>query len=162
MIKLELTLEALTSNEVEFVIIGGVAITTHGSAYLTKDLDICYSRTNENLERLVKALAEYSPKPRGFPANLPFIFDLSTLRNGTNFTFTTTIGDLDLLGEVAGVGTFQDVYQNSEIKELFGLKVQVLSIDALIKAKRAAGRPKDLLVLPELEALKEALSDEDE
>ncbi len=162
MIELELILKALTSFKVDFVIIGGVAITTHGSAYLTKDLDICYSRANKNLGNIVAALSEFSPKFRGFPVELPFVFDISTLRNGTNFTFITEIGDIDLLGEVAGIGNYDEVRQSSQFKELFGLKIRVLSIDGLIKAKRAAGRPKDLLVLPELEALKEALSDDEE
>lgn len=162
MIQLEPILKSLTELEVEFVVIGGVAITAHGSAYLTLDLDFCYSRTPENLKKLVNALSQFSPRFRGFPENLPFIFDISTLRNGTNFTFTTKIGDVDLLGEVAGVGNYEDVFRNSEIKELFGLLIRVLSIDGLIKAKTAAGRTKDLLVLPELEALREALSDEEE
>ena len=84
------------------------------------------------------------------------------MRNGTNFTFTTTIGDIDLLGEVSGVGDYEQVRKNSEVKELFGISVNVLTVEGLIKAKRAAGRPKDLLILPELEALKEVLSDEEE
>lgn len=84
------------------------------------------------------------------------------MRNGTNFTFITEIGDVDLLGEVAGVGNYKDVIENSEFKELFGLQVRVLTLDGLIKAKTAAGRTKDLLVLPELEALREALNDEKE
>jgi len=67
-----------------------------------------------------------------------------------------------LLGEVAGVGNYEDIFSDSEIKELFGLPIRVLSIGGLIKAKTAAGRTKDLLVLPELEALREALSDEEE
>ena len=162
MIQLEPILKSLIELEVEFVVVGGVAITAHGSAYLTQDLDFCYSRKTENLEKIVAALSQYSPRFRGFPENLPFVFDVSTLRNGTNFTFITNIGDVDLLGEVAGVGNYEAVFKNSEIKELFGLPIRILSIDALIKAKTAAGRTKDLLVLPELEALREALSDEDE
>ena len=162
MIQLEPILKSLTENEVEFVIIGGVAITAHGSAYLTQDLDFCYLRTNENLKKIVDALSKFSPRFRGFPENLPFMFDISTLRNGTNFTFKTTIGDVDLLGEVAGVGNYKEVFESSEYKELFGFQVRVLTIDGLIKAKTAAGRTKDLLVLPELEALREVLNDEDE
>ena len=162
MIQLEPILKSLTEAEVEFVIVGGVAITAHGSAYLTQDLDFCYLRTNENLKKIVESLSEFSPRFRGFPENLPFVFDISTLRNGTNFTFKTQIGDVDLLGEVAGVGNYKDVFENSEFKELFGFQVRVLTIDGLIKAKTAAGRTKDLLVLPELEALREALSDEEE
>jgi len=162
MIQLEPILKSLTAVEVEFVIIGGVAITAHGSAYLTQDLDFCYSRTNGNLEKIVTALSEFSPRFRGFPDNLPFVFDISTLRNGTNFTFRTNIGDVDLLGEVAGVGNYKDVFENSECKELFGFQVRVLTIEGLIRAKRAAGRTKDLLVLPELEALFEVLNDEED
>ena len=162
MIQLEPILKSLTENEVEFVIIGGVAITAHGSAYLTQDLDFCYLRTNENLKKIVDTLSKFSPRFRGFPENLPFTFDVSTLRNGTNFTFITEIGDVDLLGEVAGVGNYKEVFESSEYKELFGFQVRVLTIDGLIKAKTAAGRTKDLLVLPELEALREVLNDEDE
>lgn len=161
MIQLEPILKSLIEQEVEFVIVGGVAITAHGSAYLTQDLDFCYSRTNENLKKIVTALSEYSPRFRGFPAELPFVFDISTLRNGTNFTFKTTIGDVDLLGEVAGVGNFDGVLKSSEYKSLFGFRVRVLTIDGLIKAKTAAGRTKDLLILPELKALREALKDDE-
>ena len=162
MIHLEPILKSLTSSEVDFVIVGGVAITTHGSAYLTRDLDLCYSRTSKNLKKIVAALSEFEPRFRGFPENLPFVFDVSTLRNGTNFTFVTKIGDVDLLGEVAGVGNYKEVLENSEYKDLFGLQVRVLTLEGLIKAKRAAGRTKDLLVLPELEALREALSDDED
>jgi len=162
MIQLEPILKSLTENEVEFVVIGGVAITAHGSAYLTKDLDFCYLRSNENLKKIVDALSDFAPRFRGFPENLPFTFDISTLKNGTNFTFTTNVGDIDLLGEVAGVGNYQDVLNSSEYKELFGMQIRILNLDGLINAKRAAGRTKDLLVLPELEALRELLTDEDE
>lgn len=109
MIKLEPVLKSLTENTVEFVIIGGVAITAHGSAYLTQDLDFCYSRSKENLKKVVSALGSFKPKPRNFPENLPFVFDERTLQNGTNFTFDTEIGDVDLLGEVAGVGNYDAV-----------------------------------------------------
>jgi hypothetical protein len=144
------------------VVIGGVAITAHGSAYITKDLDFCYKRTRENLKRIVQALSPFNPRPRNFPENLPYIFDESTLLNGTNFTFETTIGDIDLLGEVSGVGDYNAVENESVVMELYGYGIKVLSIDGLIKAKRAAGRTKDLLVLPELEALKELLESEDD
>lgn len=161
MIELEPVLKSLTENKVEFVIVGGVAITAHGSAYLTQDLDFCYSRSKTNLKQVVSALASFQPRPRNFPENLPYIFDERTLQNATNFTFDTKIGDIDLLGEVAGVGTYDEVNRESEIKDLFGYEVKVLSIAGLIKAKTAAGRTKDLLVLPELEALLEALQDEE-
>lgn len=162
MINLETALESLTANKVEFVIVGGVAITAHGSAYLTEDLDFCYSRSRTNLKNIAAALSIFNPKPRGFPENLPYIFDATTLQNGTNFTFRTAIGDIDLLGEVAGIGTYKEAFEQSELKSLFGYEVNILSVEGLIKAKTAAGRTKDLLVLPELEALRDALQDEEE
>lgn len=85
MIQLEPILKSLIEQEVEFVIVGGVAITAHGSAYLTQDLDFCYSRTNENLKKIVTALSEYSPRFRGFPAELPFVFDISTFKKRHKF-----------------------------------------------------------------------------
>jgi hypothetical protein len=154
-------IKCLAQNNVAFVIIGGVAITSHGSSYITKDLDFCYQRTRENLKNIVSALSPFNPKPRDFPENLPYIFDESKLLNATNFTFQTDIGDIDLLGEVARVGNYEAVENESVIMELFDFDVKVLSLNGLIKAKRAAGRPKDLLVLPELEALKELLEEEE-
>ncbi|MDQ3801319.1 MAG: hypothetical protein M3384_18000 [Acidobacteriota bacterium] len=162
MIKIETAIRALTANNVEFVIVGGIAVRIHSSAYVTFDLDFCYLRTNENLRRIVTALAPFKPRPRDFPENLPFVFDERTLQNGTNFTFKTKIGDIDLLGEVAGLGNYKEVESESETKHLFGCDVKILSLEGLIKAKRSAGRAKDLLVLPELEALREALTDDDD
>ena len=162
MIELDPALKSLTDHKVEFIIVGGVAITAYGSAYITQYLDFCYLRTNENIEKLVKALAPFNPFPRGFPKDLPFIWDERTLQNGTNFTFDTDLGDIDMLGEVAGVGDFSSVKTSANEIQICDVLVNVISLDDLIKAKRAAGRTKDLLVLPELEALKEALSDEEE
>ncbi len=161
MVKIETVIKSLSGANVQYVIIGGVAIKSHSSGYVTYDFDLCYSRSDENLNRIVTALENYNPRPGNFPSELPFIFDKLTLRNATNFTFETSIGDIDLLGEVAGVRDFQDVSANSEIISLYGFEVRILTIEGLIKAKRAAGRVKDLLVLPELEALREALSGEE-
>lgn len=77
------------------------------------------------------------------------------LRSGTNFTLTTDIGDIDLLGEVTGVGSYPDAFAASVVMPLYGIECRVLTLDSLIAAKRAAGRTKDLLALPELEALRE-------
>ncbi len=162
MIKVTDAIRALAENQVDFVVTGGIAIRGHGSSYLTQDLDICYSRERINLKNLADALMQFNPRPRGFPDTLPFKWDEQTLRNGANFTLETTIGDIDLLAEVSGVGTYIDVFNESIVINLFGFEVKVLSIEGLIKAKRAAGRAKDLLVLPELEALREALSDSTE
>jgi predicted nucleotidyltransferase len=161
-IELEPALKALSENEVDFVIIGGVAITAYGSAYITQDLDFFYSRAAENLKRIVIALAPYNPFLRGFPKDLPFFWDVRTLQSGTNFTLDTDIGNIDLLGEVAGVGDYSTVKASAVEMRICNIMVRVISLEDLIKAKRAAGRTKDLLVLPELEALREALSEDED
>lgn len=93
---------------------------------------------------------------------LPFLWDTETLRRGLNFTLRTDWGDLDLLGEVAGVGGYDQALVSSEPTALFGVTCAVLSLPALIAAKRAAGRPRDRYSLPELEALWEATRDDRE
>lgn len=157
MVKLKPAITSLSEHQVEFVIVGGIAIRLHSSAYITQDLDFCYSRSNENLKKLAAALSPFRPRPRNFPVELPYIFDETTLRNGTNFTFATLIGDIDLLGEVKGVGDYAAVVEHSIEFQIYGHSVKALSLDALIVSKTAADRPKDHLVLPELKALREAL-----
>jgi len=154
-IELEPTLRLLFKHDVEFVIIGGFAMNLHGSAYVTFDLDLCYERSRANLKRIAAALAPYHPRLRGFPQDLPFIWDEQTLQHGTNFTLVTDFGDVDLLGEVSGLGDYEAVRAASVVMPLYGFECRVLSLDGLITAKRAAGRTKDLLALPELETLLE-------
>ena len=156
MIQLFEAVQILARANVEFVVIGGVALRTHGSGYLTQDLDICYSRTRANLEKIAYALRPLKPRPRGFSDDLPFVWDWSTLQNGTNFTFKTSLCDIDLLGEVAGIGAYEEVLANSIAVDFEGVLVRVLSIDGLIKAKEAAGREKDAAGLNELYALRDS------
>jgi hypothetical protein len=153
--------QALADANADFVIIGGWSAILHGSNYITLDLDISFSRERSNLRKLVRALAPFHPKLRNFPAALPFVWDEATLGNGTVFTLVTDLGDIDLLGEVAGVGGFQDVKQASVLMEAFDRKVWTLDLPALVRAKKAAGREKDLRILPELEGLLEAREPED-
>lgn len=148
----------LTKACVEFVVIGGAAMIAHGSAYVTQDFDVCYERSRNNIRRLVQALAPYHPRLRGAPADLPFRFDEETIRAGLNFTLATDLGDIDLLGEVAGIGLYAAVLGSSECAASSGQEWRVLSLEGLIKAKRTAGRPKDLAAVKELEALKELKS----
>jgi hypothetical protein len=149
-------LRALHDGGVRFVIVGGAAATAHGSARLTQDLDVVYERSPENLERLARVLAPYEPYLRGAPRGLPFRLDTETLRRGLNFTLTSKLGDLDLLGEIVGGGDYSALAPHSVAMELFGVRCLVLGLDKLIEAKRAAGRPKDLEALAELVAIREA------
>jgi predicted nucleotidyltransferase len=157
MVDLEKAITSLAVNNVEYVIVGGVAISLHSSGYITQDLDFCYSRSKENLQRLFTALEPFDPMPRNWPEGLLFVFDVSTLRNGTNFNFDTSIGAIDLLGEVKGIGGYPEALANSVTYDIYNTQVKAFDLDALIVSKTAAGRPKDHLVLPELIALREAL-----
>ena len=139
--------------QIECVFVGGVAATVHGSSFPTQDIDICYSRVRENLTRVVTALRAVNATLRGAPKDIPFILDEETLRRGLNFTFDTDVGKIDLLGEVQGVGFYTECLRDSIEVEMFGVRHRVLSLEKLIDAKRSAGRTKDLLALPELEAI---------
>jgi hypothetical protein len=151
--RLEETIRALFDANVEFVLIGGAAMQMQGSAHLTEDLDFCYSRSAKNLERLARAIAPHHPRLRGAPENLPFRFDAATIKRGLNFTLITDLGWIDFLGEVTGLGSYEEVKKNSEVIPIFDMDCLVLSLAGLIRAKKAAGRDRDLEVLPELEGL---------
>lgn len=148
--------QALVDEGVDFVIIGGWSAILHGSSSITNDLDICYSRNPDNLKRVVAALTSFHPRLRDLPQNLPFVWDQATLRNAAILTLATDLGAIDLLAEVNGLGGFEAVKANSILVQAFDRKVWTLDLPALIRAKRAAGRAKDLQVLPELEGLLEA------
>jgi len=145
----------LVANDVEFIIVGGAAATAHGSARLTLDLDIVYARDNLNLERIVTALAPLQPYLRGAPPGLPFEWTVETLKKGLNFTLITTLGALDLLGEIIGGGGYQDLKSDTIKMQVAGAECMCLSLDRLIEVKRAAGRPKDLEAIAELEQILE-------
>lgn len=147
--------EVLLGGGVEFVLIGGCAANLHGSPRYTLDVDVVYRRSRENLQRIVEALAPLKPYLRGAPPGLPFRLDLATVRRGLNFTLTTELGDLDLLGEVAGDGTYESLLPFVETKEAFGLALPCVGLEKLIALKRAAGRPKDFEPIAELEAIRQ-------
>ena len=148
-------LRALVTAGVEFIVIGGVAAKAHGSARFTVDLDVVYARSTENVRRLTSALSPLEPYLRGAPPGLPFRFDPETVRRGLNFTLRTARGHLDLLGEVAGGGAYEALLPHSRELEMLGLRCRCLDLDKLIEVKRAAGRPKDLEAIAELEAIRE-------
>jgi predicted nucleotidyltransferase len=152
-------LRALLESGVEFILVGGVAATVHGSTRLTVDVDAVYRRTADNIDRLVLALTPYHPYLRGAPPGLPFRWDAATVKRGLNFTLTTDIGDVDLLGEITGGGTYDDLAGATVRIRIFGLECQCLTIDKLIAVKRAAGRPKDFEVIAELESIRDQRDD---
>src|SRR5258708_31554855 len=116
----DIAIKLLCDAEVEFVVVGGVSAIFHGASTLTYDLDICYSRTRLNVHRLVEALAPHHPCPRGFPANVPFIWDESTLGNTSLLTLQTDFGEIDLLAEISGLGDYEAVKARSIVVEAYG------------------------------------------
>jgi hypothetical protein len=154
---LERLLGALSESGVDFIVVGGIAARAHGAARLTQDVEVSYARDPENLRRLAIALLPLVPYPRGAPAGLPFEWSEKTLRAGLNFTLTTTVGDIDLLGEIVGGGRYEDLLPHTITSTVFGRAIKILDLEWLIRVKRAAGRPKDFEAIAELEALQEEL-----
>ena len=152
--KLRELLKTLVDGQVRFVVIGGVALIARGVQRATEDLDIAYARDRENLTKLATALSALHPSLRGVSGELPFVLDASTLRQGLNFTLDTDLGPLDIFGEVPGLGSYENVDAAASEMEIQGTRLLVLSTEGLQKAKRAAGRPKDLLDLAYLQKLK--------
>lgn len=142
-------LRALVAHGVDFVLIGGQAGISHGSAYPSYDLDVLYARDHDNVVRLVAALEEIGVRLRGAPEDLPFVLDARTIENGANFTFVTPYGDFDVLADAAGMPPYQELRSAAVESEVFGHLVKVASIDHLIAMKRAAGRTKDKLMVEE-------------
>jgi hypothetical protein len=147
----------LGRHRVRYVLIGGLAAVTHGVPLVTQDVDICYAREPDDLERLAQALHEAHSALRGADPGLSFRLDARTLRAGDAFTFTTDVGWVDILGTPSGSDGYEDLARTADRYTLFGHRVLVASVDDLIRMKRAAGRPKDLLAAEELGALREEL-----
>jgi predicted nucleotidyltransferase len=148
-------LPLLLRHNVRFIVIGGGATVAHGLARSTFDVDVVYARDAENIRNLVAALEVYQPYLRGAPPGLPFHWDERTIQAGLNFTLTTSLGKLDVLGEVAGGGRYEELLPASEELDVFGVRCRFVTLEKLIQLKRAAGRPKDLEVIAELQALLE-------
>ncbi len=153
--KFEDIFKVLATARIKFILIGGWAAALQGSARTTLDVDVVYARDRENVRRIAAALAPASPYLRGAPPGLPFAFDEKTICNGLNFTLTTSLGDLDLFGEVVGGGTYEQLLAFTEELPAFGIRCCCVTLERLIQLKRAAGRPKDLEVIAELQAILE-------
>jgi hypothetical protein len=148
-------LRTLLDHEVRFVLIGGFAGALRGSPVITGDVDICYARDDANLARLAEALRSLDARLRGAPPDVPFLLDASTLRAGDHFTFSTSVGPLGILGTPAGTAGFADLDARATDEVVDGMSVRVAAIEDLIRMKRAAGRPEDLIALEWLSAVRD-------
>lgn len=149
---LDEVVKRLGAVQADFIIVGGVSGVLQGASIITRDVDLCYRRTPENIQRIVAALQPLNPRPRGFPPDLPFEFDERTVQFGSNFTLDIGGEALDLLGDMAGIGGYEQVIGDAVDLVVAGVPVKVLSLSQLIQTKTAAGRTKDLAALPDLKA----------
>jgi hypothetical protein len=145
---------ALVTDDIRFVVIGGVAATIQGSARFTNDIDICYDTSPENIERLAARLLRWNAYLRGVERGLPFVMDARAFRITPVMTLTTDVGDIDVLDIVPGVGDYGAAVKASEVVEIGRVAFRSLTLDALIASKRAVRRPKDVEQLIELDALR--------
>jgi hypothetical protein len=147
-------LERLVHEGVDFVIVGGFAGVVHGCTYVTQDIDVCCDFTPANLLALQQAISDLEPVHRMTPRRKKLALTEQACKHLKNLYLDTTMGQLDCLSFINGLGDFDQVKQSSELVEVEGIKMRVLSLDALIEAKKAMKRLRDRDALLQLEAIK--------
>jgi hypothetical protein len=150
-------IRTLIDHKVDFVVVGGLAAMSHGSAYPSFDLDVAYARDRTNLERLARALRDLQATLRGAPADLPFQIDAESLVAGGHFTFATRFGALDVLDTPDGAPRYAELRAAAVRSTIQGEPVLIASLDHMIAMKEAAGRPHDKAVAAELRAISDEL-----
>ena len=150
-------LKRLEQHQVEFVVVGGIAGVFHGSQLVTEDVDVCAPLTLLNLERIVRALRGLSPRFRMHPKQIPLPDDVEELLGFKNLNLVTDQGQLDILSEITGIGDYDRVAPQTISIDIGGVACRVLSLDALIKSKKAINLPKDRQAVIELEAIRNRL-----
>jgi hypothetical protein len=150
-------LKRLNDHRVEYVLVGGMACVIHGSQMVTQDVDICAPLNTDNLSRLLAALAGSHPRVRMAHDPCPLSDEPEKLEGFKNLYLLTDLGQLDVLSEITGVGTYPQVEQNTILVDLEGVPCRVLNLDTLITAKKAMNSPKDRQAAIELEAIRERL-----
>lgn len=150
-------LAALIAERVDFVLVGGLAGAIHGTTRVTKDIDIAYATNAANLARLCTAINQFEPRRMvlGRPEGGILTLTPEMLKRDGILQIATSAGEVDLLDRIQGFSSYGFVRRNAETIDI-GVDVPILSIDGLLRAKRAMKRPKDLHDIVELEALQEA------
>lgn len=139
----------LIAADVEFVLVGGFAAVAHGAALVTRDVDICCRFTDANLMRIQEALSDLHPVHRQ-RTDLPLDLTPELCAGMKNLYLKTDMGSLDCLGEILGVGNFDEVARHAVAVELPSGTCRVLGLDALIHAKEAMGRDHDKITVKHL------------
>lgn len=146
-------LKILLENNTEFVAIGGFAAVLHGSSQVTKALDICTSITPEQISKFRETLKDLNPKHRMTPKKLSFLDYPEELSDIKNLYLQTDLGIVDIIGNVIGIGEYEEVAKNAVTIELFGKKCKVISIKDLISSKEKMDREKDKTTIKEMKAV---------
>lgn len=155
-------LTRLKDSGLEFVVIGGVCVVYHGVPVATFDLDICCPFGEENVRKIESAVKDLNPFHRLTANKLPLEQTRGSFKDLKNVYLQTDLGKLDCLGEVAGLGGYAQVLQQSVLHSMSFGAFRMLSLDALITAKAAAGREKDLQAVRLLRAVKERITQQKE
>ncbi len=148
-------LQRLLQHQVEFVVIGGVCGIMHGVSLVTTDLDVCCRFTSANLYRIQAAVRDLHPCHRLTANKLPLELTDELCGRLKNLYLQTDLGKLDCLGDVAGVGSYEAVLENSVIFRLSYGDFRILNLDAAIASKEAVGQPRDLAAAKQLRAIRE-------
>lgn len=147
-------LERLVKAGVDFVIVGGFAGVVHGCTYVTQDVDICCDFSAANLLALQKALSDLGPVHRMTPGRKKLKLTEKTCGQFKNLYLDTKIGQLDCLSFIDGLGDYDQVKRVSRLIKVENIKMCVMSLEALIKTKKAMNRPRDREAIFQLEAIK--------
>lgn len=147
-------LRPLVERGIDFVVIGGMAMVMHGSARITRDLDICFAPDQTNLELLGGALVSLNARLRGIDEPVPFVPDAATLRGIEILTLVTDAGWLDVQRQPPGAPPYAELRTRADRIDIDGIGVLVASLDDLAAMKRAAGRPIDRIDLEEIEVIR--------
>jgi hypothetical protein len=145
----------LKDSGLEFVVIGGLCVVYHGVPVATFELNVCCPFGEQNVLKIESAVKDLNPVHRLTANKLPLELTRSSFVSLKNLYLQTDLGKLDCLSEVAGIGDYGQVFQQSILHSMSFGKFRMLNLDALIAAKTAAGRQKDLDAVRLLQAVKE-------
>jgi predicted nucleotidyltransferase len=144
-------LRILTRHEIEFIVVGGMAAVIGGAPIVTRDVDVLRSTTKANVQRMLEALKELDAVFRGDSRRLRP--NESHLEGPGHLLLETRYGVLDLLGTIEEATTYDDLLSHSSWVDLDGFAVRVLSLERLLEVKRKLDRPKDKLMVLQIEAV---------
>ena len=148
-------LDRLVNNGVDFVIVGDWAALVHGCTYVNQWIEICCDFSPANLLALQRAVSDLEPVHRMNPQRKKLELTEETCSQFKNLYLDTKEGQLDCLSFIDGLGDFSHAKQESELVEVEETKMYVLSLDALLRTKRAMNRPRDKQAISQLEAIRE-------